>query len=80
MPLPLVALLAAAAGEAVRPCIVLAGQVRIGGREMRALGVETAYSMSELVGAERSLAAPFDALSDLAERVARSWSISGGGE
>ncbi len=56
------------------PCIALAGQVLIGSREMRALGVESAYSMVDLVGEERALGAPADALADLAERTARTWS------
>jgi glycerate kinase len=62
------------AGEAVRPCIVLAGQSLVGAREMRALGVESAYSLVELVGKERAFADPAGALADLAERVARTWS------
>lgn len=60
--------------EAVVPCVVIAGRVLIGAREMRALGVEAAYSMSERAGAERSLAEPAAVLGELAERVARSWS------
>ncbi len=56
------------------PCIALAGQVQIGSREMRALGVESAYSVVDLVGEERALGAPADALADLAERTARTWS------
>ncbi len=62
------------AGDAVRPCIALAGQVSVGSREMRALGVESAYGMVDLVGEERSFADPHAALADLAERVARTWS------
>lgn len=62
------------AAEAVRPCVALAGQVLVGSREMRALGVESAYSTVDLVGEERSFADPAGALADLAERVARSWS------
>jgi glycerate kinase len=54
--------------------VVLAGQVLVGSREMRALGVESAYSLVDLVGEERALDAPADALADLAERAARSWS------
>lgn len=65
---------AAVAGAALRPCVALAGQVLVGSREMRALGVEAAYSVSELIGAERSLREPAAALADLAERVARTWS------
>jgi len=62
------------AAEAVRPCVALAGQVLVGSREMRALGVESAYSLVELVGEERAFADPAGALADLAARVARTWS------
>ena len=65
---------AAVAGEALRPCIALAGQVLVGSREMRALGVESAYSLIEMVGEERAFGDPAGALSDVAARVARSWS------
>ena len=46
------------AAEALRPCVALAGQVLVGSREMRALGVESAYSMVDLVGEERALRRP----------------------
>lgn len=62
------------AAEALRPCIALAGQVLVGSREMRALGVESAYSLVETYGEERALGDPAGALADLAERVARTWS------
>jgi glycerate 2-kinase len=62
------------AQEAVRPCIALAGRVLVGSREMRALGVESAYSMVDLVGEPAALADPYASLAALAERVARSWS------
>jgi glycerate kinase len=65
---------AAIAGDALRPCIALAGRVDVGGREMRALGIEAAYSLVETMGAERALAEPRAALADLAQRVARTWS------
>ena len=65
---------AGVATEALRPCIALAGQVLVGSREMRALGIESAYSLVELVGEERAFADPAGALADLAERVARTWS------
>ena len=45
-----------------------------GSREMRALGVESAYSLVDLVGEERAFADPAAALGDLAERIARTWS------
>ncbi len=65
---------AQAAAEAVRPCIALAGKVLIGSREMRAVGIESAYSTSDLVGEEASFADPAGSLARLAERTARSWS------
>lgn len=62
------------AGEAIRPCIALAGQVLVGSREMRALGIESAYSVVDLVGEELAFAEPAASLAKLAERVARTWS------
>ncbi len=62
------------AAAALRPCVALAGRVLVGSREMRALGVESAYATVDLVGEERSFAEPAAALADLAERVARTWS------
>jgi glycerate kinase len=62
------------AAELLVPCIALAGQVLVGSREMRALGVESAYSLVELVGEERALGAPAEALAELATRTARTWS------
>lgn len=62
------------ANAALRPCVVLAGKVDVGSREMRALGVESAYSLLDAVGEERAFAEPAVALSELAERVARTWS------
>ena len=65
---------ATVAEEALRPCVVLAGQVLIGSREMRALGIESAYSLVDLVGEERAFADPAGALAELAGRTARTWS------
>jgi glycerate 2-kinase len=62
------------AEEALRPCVVLAGKVLIGSREMRALGIESAYSLVDLVGEERAFAEPDAALRELAARTARTWS------
>lgn len=63
------------AAEALRPCITLAGQVLVGAREMRALGMDAAYSVVDAVGEERAFAEPALALAELAERVARSWTV-----
>uniref|UniRef100_UPI0015FFE1A9 glycerate kinase n=1 Tax=Nocardioides stalactiti TaxID=2755356 RepID=UPI0015FFE1A9 len=65
---------AAIAAEALRPCVALAGQVLVGSREMRALGMDSAYSLVDAVGEERAFADPAGALADLAQRVARTWS------
>ncbi len=66
---------AAVAARALRPCVALAGQVLVGSREMRALGIESAYSMVELVGEDASLSDPAGSLAALAERTARTWSF-----
>jgi glycerate 2-kinase len=65
---------AATAAEALRPCVVIAGQVLVGSREMRALGVESAYSLVELAGEDRAFGDPAGALAEVAGRVARTWS------
>jgi glycerate kinase len=65
---------AAVAADALRPCVALAGQVLVGAREMRALGMDAAYSLVDLVGDDRALTDPAGSLADLAERVARTWS------
>ena len=62
------------AAEAMRPCVALAGQVLVGSREMRALGIESAYSLVDLVGEERAFGDPAGSLAQLAERTARTWS------
>lgn len=64
---------AALAGEHARPCVVLAGRVDVGNREMRALGVESAYAMVERAG-DRALTEPGAALEELAAHVAGQWS------
>ena len=61
------------AATSLVPCIALAGQVLVGSREMRALGIEAAYSVVDRVGEERAFAEPAAALADLAERVSRTW-------
>ena len=65
---------ATVAGRALVPCVALAGKVLVGSRETRALGVESAYSVVDLVGEERSFADPAGSLAALAERTARTWS------
>jgi len=70
-----VAGVARVAQEAGRPCVVIAGQVRVGRRELSAMGVDAAYSAADAVGsAEAALASPASSLAAAAERVARTWS------
>ena len=65
---------ATVAAKAVVPCIALAGKVLVGSRETRALGVESAYAVVDLVGEEASFGDPAGSLAALAERTARTWS------
>ncbi len=57
-----------------RPCVVLAGRVRVGRREFSSAGIDAAYSVEESAGSlAAALEQPYKRLSDLAARVARSW-------
>jgi glycerate 2-kinase len=70
-----VAAVARAAAAALSPCIVLAGEVLIGAREMRTMGIEAAYAARETAGDRPNGVAVSEAeLMALARRVARSWS------
>lgn len=65
---------AGVAGPALRPCIVLAGAVEVGNRELRANGIEAAYGMVDMVGVEAAFGRPAESLARVAERVAKTWS------
>lgn len=63
-----------AAQRAARPCVVLAGRVLVGRRELGAAGIDAAYAVEESAGSlAAALADPAARLADLAARVARSW-------
>jgi glycerate kinase len=65
------------AGAVGVPCIVVAGDVTVGRQEMRAAGVEQAYSITELVGSPgEAFAQPAYWLEKVAARAAREWSRS----
>nr|WP_231747975.1 glycerate kinase [Auraticoccus cholistanensis] len=66
------------AGEALRPCVVLAGSVQIGAREMRLMGVESAHALGPVPLAGRPARVDLAALGDLVARVARSWDRTAG--
>jgi glycerate kinase len=70
-----VAAAAEAAAESLAPCVVVAGEVLIGAREMRTMGIEAAYAVRESVadtpaGGDVGV----EELAATASRVARSWS------
>lgn len=57
-----------------RPCVVLAGRVLVGRRELGSAGIDAAYAVEESAGSlEAALADPAGRLADLAARVARTW-------
>jgi glycerate kinase len=66
---------AQAAAAAARPCVVLAGQVTVGAREARAMGVDSAYAMADVVGLDAALNDAAGSLAALAERAARTWTL-----
>lgn len=66
--------LAELAGAATCPCIAVAGDVQVGTRELRANGVEAAYSLIEMVGKDAAFSAPAESLTAAAARVAKTWS------
>lgn len=68
---------AEAALESGRPCLVLAGLVEVGKRELAAAGFAAAYEVAEQAGsAQEAMARAQFHLTALAERVAKTWSHS----
>ncbi|MFL6111616.1 MAG: glycerate kinase, partial [Catenulispora sp.] len=66
---------AEAALKSARPCVVLAGLVEVGKRELANAGFAAAYEVAEQAGsAEEAMARAGFHLAALAERVAKSWS------
>ncbi|MDP9183625.1 MAG: glycerate kinase, partial [Actinomycetota bacterium] len=61
------------AAESGVPVVVLAGEVRVGRRELGAAGVAEAYALVDAVGKERALADPAASLAELTAVVARGW-------
>jgi glycerate kinase len=69
---------AAVAGQYGRACLVLAGRVEVGRREMATLGVASAYAIVEgEIPAQLRADHAADDLAALAARVARNWSARG---
>jgi glycerate kinase len=56
-----------------KPCVALAGEVRLGKRECATAGIDSAYSMSEFAGRERSMAYPVEVLTEVSARMSQTW-------
>ena len=56
-----------------KPCVALAGEVRLGKRECATAGIDSAYSMSEFAGRDRSMAAPAEVLAEVSARMSQTW-------
>lgn len=56
-----------------KPCIAIAGVVRLGKRELATAGIDSAYSMSEIAGSERSLGEPQAVAAEVSARIAKTW-------
>jgi glycerate kinase len=69
-----VAAMAEAAAAALAPCIVIAGEVLIGSREMRTMGIEAAYAVHESLADHAQPEISEEELAATARRVAKSWS------
>lgn len=69
-----VAAMAEAAAAALTPCIVIAGEVLIGSREMRTMGIEAGYAVHESLVDHPQPEISEEELAATARRVARSWS------
>ena len=66
------------ATEVLAPCVVLAGEVYVGARELRAMGIEAAYAVrpvggSAVPGALMDTSLGEVDLARLAQRVSRTW-------
>jgi glycerate 2-kinase len=69
-----VASMAEAAAAALTPCIVIAGEMLIGSREMRTMGIEAGYAVQESLTDNPHAEISEEELASTARRVARSWS------
>jgi glycerate kinase len=56
-----------------KPCVALAGEVRLGKRECAKAGIDSAYSMSEFAGRDRSMSAPAQVLAEVSARMSQTW-------
>ncbi|SER00117.1 glycerate kinase [Microlunatus flavus] len=68
-----VAAAAALAARLLAPCVVVAGEVVIGAREMRTMGIEAAYAVHESAADAPQPSVSADELAATARRVGRTW-------
>jgi glycerate kinase len=68
-----VAAAAELAAARLSPCVLIAGEVVVGAREMRAMGIEAAYAVRESTLSEPTGEVTEAELRQTAQRVARSW-------
>ena len=68
-----VAAVAELAAGSLCPCVLIAGEVVVGAREMRAMGIEAAYAVRESAVDSPAGAVSEAELPQTAARVARSW-------
>ena len=68
-----VAAAAELAAGSLSPCVLIAGEVVVGAREMRAMGIEAAYAVRESTLGVPTGEVTEEELRRTAERVARSW-------
>jgi glycerate 2-kinase len=70
---------AALAAQAGVPCVVVAGQAEVGGRDAAAHGIDELWTVSDLLGSpEAALDSGLDGIRRVAREVARAWSRSVG--
>jgi glycerate kinase len=69
-----VGVVSALALRAGRPCLALAGQVKVGRQGLAAAGLDEAHAVADRVGLDAALADPAGQLTALAFRVAGQWS------
>ena len=68
---------AALAAQAGVPCVVVAGQAEVGGRDAAAHGIDELWTVSDLLGSpEAALSSGLDGIRLVAREVARAWSRS----
>lgn len=61
------------AQDAGVPCVVVAGRVGLGRRQVAAYGIDATYSLTDHAGEQRAMSEPAEVLREVSERIAREW-------